>query len=266
MIKVSTLAQRLPRSSSLVETLAPADDGGDRTPRRFERLGERVELGLHRATRTGGQEIGQALCRGMGSVGRREGIVDEGVSVCRERLGERGVVLLFARMKTCVLEKQHITVAQRSDGRSRAFTHTIGRECNGLSQRAFQRPRHGFQAFPRVGLAFRAAEMSENHHLAALAGELADGWQDAFDAGCVGDLSVFHRHVEVEPQQNALSLRVKLVERAERGHVARGFLNGAARNSKRRGPPIGFGLNVPRERAGGLECRSEAQGASRRRR
>ena len=44
----------------------------------------------------------------------------------------------------------------------------------------------------------------EQDHLAALVGDFGDGRRDALDAGRVGDLAVFHRHVEIDAHENAL--------------------------------------------------------------
>ncbi len=64
----------------------------------------------------------------------------------------------------------------------------------------------------------RAAEMRQQNHLAALVGDLGDRRRHAFDAGCVGDDAVFHRHVEIGAHQHALSLHVGVVEGAKRAH------------------------------------------------
>ena len=40
----------------------------------------------------------------------------------------------------------------------------------------------------------------------------------ALDARRIGDLAVLHRHVEVDAQQHALAVDVRVVEGAERGH------------------------------------------------
>ncbi len=63
--------------------------------------------------------------------------------------------------------------------------------------------------------AFRAAEMGEQDHLAALVGNLGDGGGNALEPGGVGDAAAFHGHVEVDAQQHALALHVDVVEGAE---------------------------------------------------
>ena len=59
------------------------------------------------------------------------------------------------------------------------------------------------------------AEMREQDDLAALAGDFADGGRDALDARGVGNAAAFHRHVEIDAQQNALALHVDVIEGTE---------------------------------------------------
>ncbi len=65
----------------------------------------------------------------------------------------------------------------------------------------------------------RPAEVREQDHLAALVRDLGDGRRDALDAGRVGDLAVLGRHVEIDAEQNALSVHVGLIEGFEISHA-----------------------------------------------
>ena len=69
--------------------LGAAHDGGERTLRRDERLFERVELGLHAASRIGGEQAAEPFGRGMRAVRDREAVVDEDVAERRELAHER---------------------------------------------------------------------------------------------------------------------------------------------------------------------------------
>ena len=60
--------------------------------------------------------------------------------------------------------------------------------------------------------------MGEQDHLAALVGNLADSGSHALDAGRVGDLAVFDRHVEIDAHEHALARHVGFIERVE--HVS----------------------------------------------
>ncbi|GLQ56821.1 hypothetical protein GCM10010862_40800 [Devosia nitrariae] len=49
--------------------------------------------------------------------------------------------------------------------------------------------------------------------------QFADGRDDALDTGRVGDLAVGDRHVEIGPQQHALTPKIEIFEGFEsRGH------------------------------------------------
>ena len=80
-----------------------------------------------------------------------------------------------------------------------------------------ERRGHRGERHLRHALALGPVEMAADDDLGALAGELADGGRQAFDARQVGDLAVADRHVEVGAQQDALAGDVQVVERAK-GH------------------------------------------------
>src|SRR5208282_5271412 len=55
-------------------------------------------------------------------------------------------------------------------------------------------------------------------HLGALVGQLGDGRGDFGDAGCVRNLAVGHRHVEVDAHEHAFTFDFGVVEAAEGLH------------------------------------------------
>ena len=73
------------------------------------------------------------------------------------------------------------------------------------------------QRILRIG-SLGPAEMRQQNDLAALAGEFGDGRCDFLDAGCIRDLAVLHRHVEVDAHQHAFTFYVGVVEAAEGRH------------------------------------------------
>ena len=67
-------------------------------------------------------------------------------------------------------------------------------------------------------LPFRPAQVADDDDLGALLGQLAQGRQGPVDAGCVGDLAVLHRHVEVDADKDPLAGNVETVDRPEFAH------------------------------------------------
>ena len=132
---------------------------------------------------------------------------------------EGRVVLLLARVEAGVLEEKHVAVLQGADGLGCGLADAVIGEGHGLAEVLRDRFRDRLQGFLRVA-SLRAAEMGEKDHLPALVGDLPDGGKDALDARRVRDPAVLHRDVEVDPDENAFSLDVGLVERAEGGHEA----------------------------------------------
>src|SRR5215467_6089213 len=60
--------------------------------------------------------------------------------------------------------------------------------------------------------------MREQDHLAALVGDLCNGWHDTLDAGRIGDAAALHRHVEVHAQQYAFVGDIGLIESTKTCH------------------------------------------------
>jgi hypothetical protein len=83
-----------------------------------------------------------------------------------------------------------------------------------------QRRKHMAQRLFLDALTLGPSVMGEQHHLAALAGDLLDRGQDALDAGRVGDAARLHRHIEIDAQKHAFAFDVDVVECAEGCHCA----------------------------------------------
>ena len=197
--------------------LGAADDRGDRALRRVERLRERFKLGRHGAAGIGGKagdrddpDIG-----GVGAVRDRKCLVDEDVAERGELLRERRVVLFLFRMEAGVFQTENVAVAHGGDGCFCLRADAVVGEGNRLLKMA--RDFGGSRAQRVFGVAaLWPAEMRQQDHLAALAGDLEHGRRDFLDAGGVGDLAVLHRHVEIDAHEHAPALHVGVVEAAKR--------------------------------------------------
>ena len=218
MIRMSTFLTRLLSSSSLPETLAPPTIAATRADRRAQRQRQRVELLLHRPAGVGRHVVGEALGRGVGAVGGGEGVVDVDVAQLGELGDELRLVLFFRLVEAGVLEAENVAVLHRRDRLGGRFADAVG----GESDRPFDHVRHrrgdGLEGEGWVGLALRAAQMGHEDDFAALVGDLEDRRRDALDAGEIGHPPVFDGDVEVDAQQDALSLDVGGIESAEGGH------------------------------------------------
>ena len=163
--------------------------------------------------------MGEALRRRMGAVRRRERIVDIEVAERREFLHEGRIVLLLAGVKAGVFEEQDVAVR-----RARPRLSPRRRRCNlRRTPRLFRDAVASASATGRRTLLqiapFGTAEMRQKDHLPAFVGNLVERRQHALDAGRIGDPAVFHRNVEIDANEHALSLDVGLVQRAESFHL-----------------------------------------------
>ncbi len=216
MIRTSTFLIRLPSSSSLVETFAPptiAATGRSGLP---SAMRQRLELRLHGAARKGRQLVRDALGRGVGAMGGREGVVDVEVAELGEPFDDRRIVLFLALVEAGVLEQQDVAVLELGDrGLGDCARCSRRRSRPGGSMTLGDGRGDGPQRIGLVRAALGTAEVREQDHLAALVGDLGDGRGDALDARRVGDLAVLGGNVEVDAQEHALAGDVGVVERAE---------------------------------------------------
>src|SRR5262249_7534931 len=81
----------------------------------FERLGQRFHLGLHGAPCIGRQLVTKTFSGRVSAVRGRERVIDPDVAQFREGCDERGIVFLFARVKTGVLEAEDVAGLHRGD-------------------------------------------------------------------------------------------------------------------------------------------------------
>ena len=209
------LLDQIAEQLELGRDLGAADDRRDRALGIAERDGQRLELRLHGAAAIGRQLVRDALGRGVGAVGGREGVVDIDVAELGHLLDESRIVLLLALVEAGVLEQEDVAVLHFGDGVGGDLPDAVVREGDRALDDLGDRGSDGLQRIFLVPGAFRPAEMGEQDHLAALVGDFGDRRGDALDARRVGHLAVLGRNVEIDPQEDALAREAGVVERAE---------------------------------------------------
>ena len=88
----------------LARHLGAADDGCKRPLRLLEQVRKCLDLGLHEQARVGRQEGRDAHGRGMGAVGRPEGVVHVDVAIRGQCPGKGRIVLLLGSVEAQVLQ------------------------------------------------------------------------------------------------------------------------------------------------------------------
>jgi hypothetical protein len=205
--------------SELGRDLGAADHRCNRALRRFQRLAQRFQLGLHQPAGRGRQQMGDRLDRGMGAVRAGEGVIHVEVAELGQALGELRVVGLFLLVVAQVLQKRDLAILERCHHFLGFGPDAIGGEGDTLAaQRLADFGSQALQRIFRVRLALRAAEMGHQHHLGAAVEQLFQGRRQALDAGGVGYLAVLRRDVQVGADQHPLAGDIDLVERTELNH------------------------------------------------
>ena len=181
-----------------------------------------LKLGLHRAPGRRRQQPRHRFGGGMGTVGGREGVIDEDVTKSGNLAREGGIVLFFAAVKARIFQQRDIAVLEGTHHCVRFGSDAVVGENNGAPNRLGQRFHHRPQRHFGDNLSLGAIKMREHDDARALLGQFTDGRSLALDARCVANLAVFHRHVEIDTHQNASALHIKIVKRSI-GHRVRGI-------------------------------------------
>ena len=192
-----------------------ADNRRDRAGGIVERRADRLQFCLHGASGIGRQLVCDALGRGMGAMGGREGVVDINVAELCQLRHEGRIVLFLALVEACVLQQQDIAVLHRGDGIRCGFADTVGCESHWLLQMFGEHLRQRCEGVLLVRAILGAAEMCEQDDLAAAICNVDDGRQDAIDTRCIGDATVFHRHVQIDAHEDAFACDVCFIECAK---------------------------------------------------
>ena len=198
--------------------LGAADDPDHGLGGGIQCLGQRVELGLHGASGIGRQFVTEAFGGSVRPVRRRERVVDPDVAELCEASHEGGIVLFFLFVEAGIFQAEDVAVFERGDGISRDVANAIIGKGDRLVDDARERRGDRFQRL--LGIApLGPAEMRQQDHLAALAGDFGDRGRNALKPRGIGDAAIFGRHVEVDAQQHALAFHVDVIEGAELFHA-----------------------------------------------
>ncbi len=177
------------------------------------------EFGLQRAAGERRHFMREPLGRGMRAVRGRESVVHVNIAVFRECCHEIRIVLFLAFMKAGIFEQQNLSRLQNRNGLGGVVADAIGREQHNLVERLRE---HGHESAssdsdlstplgrPKCESKITFAPLSESSRMVG---------KHALDAGRVGDAAIFHRHVEIDADENAFVVYVGLIECAEGGHL-----------------------------------------------
>ena len=152
-----------------------------------------------------------------------ERIVDVEISEPCEGIGEGGIVRLLARVEAQVLQQRHIAGRKRSHGGLRLLTDAIGDEAHREAAECMRkRLDEGAQRHRHHGLALGPAEVRGDDDPRAALCELAQGWRHPVDPRGIAHRAFAHWHIQVHPNEDALTGDLDIVERSERRHAACG--------------------------------------------
>ena len=137
-------------------------------------------------------------------------VVKKPVAFAEDCVGEPAAKAIAAMKDGDILCLENTRFHKEEEKNDPAF---VG-EADRLSDHQRQFRGDGFQRL--LGVApLGPAEMREQDHLAALAGNLGDGRRDALQPRGVADAAAVHGHVEVDAQQHAFALYVDVIEGTE---------------------------------------------------
>ena len=124
-------------------------------------------------------------------------------------------------MEAQVLQQCDIAGRKRSHGGLRLLTDAIGdklhREAAECMRKRFG---EGAQRHRRHGLALGPAEVRGDDDPRAALCEFAQGWRHPVDPRGIAHRAFAHRHIQVHPNEDALTGDLDIVERSERRHAA----------------------------------------------
>src|SRR5512139_392502 len=175
----------------------------------------------------------------MCAVRGRERVVHPDVAKLRQFRNESGIVLFLARMKARVLEADDVAGLHGADRARCWLANAVIGELDRPLNDACDLGSDWFEGL--LGIAsLRPAEMGKQNDLATFVGELGYRRRRAFDTRGVGHDAILDRHVQVDTQQNALTLHVNAVERSKFSHSRPGATVRATCPSRRLYPPFGW--------------------------
>ena len=200
--------------AKLVRDLGPAEDGDERPFRVLEDPAERGELALHQEPGGGGlEEARDRVDRGLGSVGRREGVVHVAVAEPGQVARELGVVGLLLGMEAEVLEQHDLPRGESPRPRLRDGADAVWRDRHVRRGELPEPGRHRGHRVLRVGPAPGAAEVRGEDDRGAPREAVADRGEGGPQAGVVAHPAAVERHVQVRAEEHALTRELELPER-----------------------------------------------------
>ena len=207
----STFVSRLSRTLILSDTLAPPRIAANGSLGVLEELREHRDLALHQQPGVGRQELGDPDGRGVGAVGRPEGVVDVDVRVRRQLLGELRVVLLLLGVEAQVLEEEELARPESLDRILGADAQRVAGHRDVAPEQLGQTLRRRAAGGGRPGPCRRAGRGGSRGRRARPAPRRwTDRRQGGPDARVVGDLAVLERDVEVDADEDTLAGRVEV--------------------------------------------------------
>ncbi len=206
------------QNRDLRRDLGASHDRDDRALRAVQRAVQMDKLGLHAAAGDGRQKMCDRFGCRMGAVRRGKRIIDEEVAEGCNSLRKFGIVRFFTRMEAGVLEQKQLAIFQPCNSVLRFPANAIIGEAYWAADCRGQCGNNRLQRHRRLALSLRSAAMRKHDHARALLRQLPQGRCLTVDPQRVGDLAVFHRHVEVGPHEHALARHGDVVERAEFRH------------------------------------------------
>ena len=139
-----------------------------------------------------------------------KGIVHVDIREPGECLGKFQIVCGFLGMEAKVLEQQDLACGQLIDSGRHLVTDAILREMNFcgvcLREGGADGRCNRFEGHRRIALAFRTAEMRGQDDARIGRQQSLEGWQRGPDSAVIADLAVFLGHIEIRPDEYALSI------------------------------------------------------------
>ncbi|MNV52044.1 hypothetical protein D3C71_1441170 [compost metagenome] len=180
-----------------VLNLGTADDGSERTLRVRKSFAQYGQFLLHQKTGYSRQEVSDTFSRSMRTVSRAERVIYEQVSQFSELLSQFRIVLFFTRIETDILKHKHIAIVQFSDLRFNSFADSFISFGYRLAEQLGQTFSCTGKAHRINELTLRTAHVAGQNDLCTVLNQVFNRWKCFADAGIIGDLTVFHWHVEI---------------------------------------------------------------------
>jgi len=210
------LAEHVLDDVDLVRHFRAAEDDDERPLRRLERVAEIAELLFHQESRGRAPEVaGDRVDRRVRAVRRAERVVHVLVGQRRQLLGECRIVVFLFGMKAQVFEKNNSAacLVYAIDGLRGVVADAVFGERDRLAEHVGEASGDGPETHLRIRFPLGPAEMTREDGGRALLERVGDRRQRRLDARVVADRAILDRHVEVDPDENAFSPELEVLDR-----------------------------------------------------